>query len=250
MNARTSDSLSDLCDGARYARIQAALPKGSSALTSILFFDEIQRDEKGIVSGEGIIIVGGFFKKDARESSYAKVSLGTFPTFHIPKADATRVVVAKFKKAMRASQHAAIAQCYRDYNAKGGHIIPLQTGRQVYFPKAVVLAIFADFPATQKVTLTGSACPKCFTPQDRMSRGRRLDNEVICVSNVTFINVLVKKCYIPINLWVKCDIMYLKGASTSHTPCYGAKKGKHFAAANERKGKERVGQWRTRSEKG
>ena len=189
LNARTSDTLSDFCEGARYARIQAAIPKGSSALTSILFFDEIQRDQKGIVSGEGIIIVGGFFKKDARESSYAKLSLGTFPKFHIPKANATRVVVAKFKKAMRASQHAAIAQCYRDYNAKGGHVITLQTGRQVYFPKAVILAVYADFPATQKVTLTGSACPKCFTPQDRMSLGRSLDNEVVCVINVTFIKI-------------------------------------------------------------
>ena len=196
MNARTSDVLSDFCDGARYGRIQAAIPKGSSALTSVLFFDEIQRDEKGFVSGEGIIIVGGFFMKDARESSYAKVSLGTFPKTDITKANANRVVVKKFKKAVRASQHAAIAQCYRDYNVKGGHIINLQTGRQVYFPKAVVLAVFADFPATQKVTLTGSACPKCFTPQDKMSRGRSLDNEVICAMNVTFINFGVAQCYI------------------------------------------------------
>ena len=189
LNARTSEFFADLCDGARYARIQATLPVGTSALTSILFFDEIQRDEKGFVSGEGIIIVGGFFTKDARESSYAKVSLGTFPKLGFAQKEGNRVVVKRFKKALRASQHAAIAQCYRDYNAKGGHIIPLQTGRQVYFPKAVVLAIFADFPATQKVTLTGSACPKCFTPQDRMSRGRSLDNEVVCVINVTFINI-------------------------------------------------------------
>jgi hypothetical protein len=60
LNATSSDTLADLCDGARYTRIQATLPIGTSALTSILFFDEIQRDEKGFVSGEGIIIVGGF----------------------------------------------------------------------------------------------------------------------------------------------------------------------------------------------
>ncbi len=85
LNARTSEALADLCDGARYARIQATLPVGTSALTSILFFDEIQRDEKGFVSGEGIIIVGGFFTKDAWESSYAKVSLGSFPKLCITK---------------------------------------------------------------------------------------------------------------------------------------------------------------------
>lgn len=76
-------------------------------------------------------MVGGFFSKDARESSYAKVSVGTFPKLPIKKADANRVVVKKFKKALRASQHAAIANCYREYNAKGGRIVPLQTGDQV-----------------------------------------------------------------------------------------------------------------------
>ncbi len=178
LNARSSDSLDDFCDGARYARIQASLPVGTSALTSVLFFDEIQRDEKGFVSGDGIIIVGGFFSKDARESSYAKVSLGTFPKLGVSQADAKRVVVQRFKKAMRAAQHAAIAQCYRDYNERGGHILNLQSGQQVYFPKAVVLAVYADYPATQKITLTGSACPMCFTRLGKMSQGRSLDNEV------------------------------------------------------------------------
>ena len=76
-------------------------------------------------------MVGGFFSKEARESSYAKVSIGTFPKVPIRKADANRVVVKKFKKALRASQHAAIAKCYSDYNAKGGRILTLKTGTQV-----------------------------------------------------------------------------------------------------------------------
>ena len=76
-------------------------------------------------------MVGGFFSKEARESSYAKVSIGTFPKVPIRKADANRVVVKKFKKALRASQHAAVAKCYSDYNAKGGRILTLQTGNQV-----------------------------------------------------------------------------------------------------------------------
>ncbi len=75
----------------------------------------------------------------------------------------------RFKKAMRASQHAAIAKCYRDYNAKGGHIINLQTGQQVYFPKAGDLEVYADYPATQKITLKGSACPMCFTPLGKIN---------------------------------------------------------------------------------
>jgi hypothetical protein len=85
----------------------------------------------GFVTGEGAIVLGGFFSKEARESSYAKVSIGTFPKLPIRKADAHRVVVKKFKKTLRASQHAAIAKCYSDYNAKGGRILTLQSGTQV-----------------------------------------------------------------------------------------------------------------------
>ena len=76
---RNQSRYDDFIDGERLHRIQAALLKGAAALTSILFFDEINRDEKGFDTGDGVIIVGGFFGKHARESSYAKASLGTFP---------------------------------------------------------------------------------------------------------------------------------------------------------------------------
>ena len=127
-----------------------------------------------ILAGEGIIIVGGFFAKEAREPSYAKMSLGTFPKLGFRKEDMNRVVVKKFTKAVRAAQHAAIANCYREYNAKGGRVLTVQSEQQVYFPKAIVLAIYADFPATQKITLTGSACPMCFTAARNMGAGRSL----------------------------------------------------------------------------
>ena len=45
--ATDSELLTDFSDGARYHRIQQALPEGTCALTSVLFFDEIQRDAKG-----------------------------------------------------------------------------------------------------------------------------------------------------------------------------------------------------------
>ncbi len=73
-------------------------------------------------------MVGGFFSKEARESSYAKVSIGTFPKVPIRKADANRVAVKKIKKALRASQ-AYLHRLF--YNAKGGRILTLQTGTQV-----------------------------------------------------------------------------------------------------------------------
>jgi hypothetical protein len=53
----------DYADGERLARIDATLPAGAAALTSILFFDEINRDAKGFATGDGAIIVGGFFNR-------------------------------------------------------------------------------------------------------------------------------------------------------------------------------------------
>ena len=42
------------------------LEAGAAALTSVLFFDEINRDSKGFVSADGVIIVGGFFNRCTR----------------------------------------------------------------------------------------------------------------------------------------------------------------------------------------
>jgi hypothetical protein len=82
---RTTHEYDDFADGERLHRIQAALPPGTAALTCILFFDEINRDNKGFATGDGAIIVGGFFDRHARESSYAKASIGTFPCVSFPK---------------------------------------------------------------------------------------------------------------------------------------------------------------------
>ena len=60
-------------------------------------------------------------------------------------------------------------QCFDRFNARGGCILKLQTGEEVYFPRAVLLAIYGDHPAVCKVTLTGSACPSCYTPRTRMA---------------------------------------------------------------------------------
>ena len=80
-----SDSLDDFCHGEKMKRIFEALPRHTSALSSILYFDELYLDEKGHVSGEGAIVVGAFFNKAARNSTYAKACFGTFPSFPIPQ---------------------------------------------------------------------------------------------------------------------------------------------------------------------
>ena len=77
--------LDDFCHGEKMNRIFNAIPKNTCALSAILFFDEINRDQKGFVTGEGAVVVGAFFNKEARESTYAKASFGTFPKLPIPK---------------------------------------------------------------------------------------------------------------------------------------------------------------------
>jgi hypothetical protein len=87
--------LADYCNGDRLKRIHAALPPGSVALTCTLFFDEINRDQKRFNTGDGGIVVGGFFRSHVRESTDAKVSFCTFPkaTFGHKNRGLTRVGV-------------------------------------------------------------------------------------------------------------------------------------------------------------
>ena len=55
--------LADFHDGERMRRIHEELPKGAVALTSVPFFDEINLDQKGYRTGDGVVLMGGFFKK-------------------------------------------------------------------------------------------------------------------------------------------------------------------------------------------
>ena len=79
-------------------------------------------------------------------------------------------MVKDFRLALRRAQHAAIFECFRKFNQKGGAIVPLQSGQYMYFARACILAIYADQPAARKCSLTGSACPVCYTPETRMSQ--------------------------------------------------------------------------------
>ena len=47
--ARDSYWYEDFCDGERMHRVENALPYGSAALSSIIFFDGIHRDVKGFI---------------------------------------------------------------------------------------------------------------------------------------------------------------------------------------------------------
>jgi hypothetical protein len=143
----------DFADGERLRRITEELPSGAAALTSILFFDEINLDQKGYQTGDGVIIMGRFFNRKARESLFAKYSLGTLPSIAVAKVNQHRVAYIRFSRELRARCHAAILACYTDFNQKGGAMLCLQyDDRLMYFPRAVILAVYADFPA-------GVVCP-------------------------------------------------------------------------------------------
>ena len=88
----------------------------------------------GFATGEGVIVVGGFYNKAARESSFAKMSLGTLPKAAFPVPNQNLKVVKEFVEALRVSQHKAIYDCFRYYNAQGGRVLTLQFGAQVKSP--------------------------------------------------------------------------------------------------------------------
>ena len=159
----------DFCNGARFRRIHEAIPPGSRALPCLLFFDECNRDEKGFDTGDGGIVVAAFLRKRLRESTHAKKSFATFPKVQFPNCNRNNVAVKKFQVQLRQHRLRAIYNCFKHFNETGGAIVRLQHGPLVYFSRAVILAVYADQPAATKCTMTGSACPVCFTSQGKMS---------------------------------------------------------------------------------
>ena len=55
--AAAPDYYDDFCDGSRMQRVERELPQGTSALGCVLFFDEINRDEKGNLGRRQICFV-------------------------------------------------------------------------------------------------------------------------------------------------------------------------------------------------
>ena len=164
----------DFADGAKLHRIYKALPGGTAALTAILFFDSINRDAKGFSKGDGVILVGAFFKKHARESSLAKVSLGSLPPIHIAKTNTKLKVAEDFTKAARKFFYSCIYETFAKFNATNGAKCELQNGDVVHFSKAIILAIYTDQPAATKCSVTDSACPQCYTARHIMGTPARV----------------------------------------------------------------------------
>lgn len=125
----------------------------------------INRDKKGYNKGDGALIVGAFFRKYARESVLAKISLGTFPNINIAPKNKNKKAAVDFVKSSRQFFHHEMVKCFDEFNRSIGKMITLQTGRKMTFSKAIILAIYGDFPAASKCTVTGSACPQCFRMQ-------------------------------------------------------------------------------------
>ncbi len=96
------------------------------------------------------------------------MSLGAFPPIHIAKTNAKLKAAEDFTKATRAFFHSCIYQCYADFNATNGVLVQLQHGEVLHISKAIILAMYTDQPAATKCSITGSACPQCYTAQNIM----------------------------------------------------------------------------------
>ncbi len=105
---------------------------------------------QGFDTGDGVIIVGGFYTKIARESSYAKISLGTIPKVKFPEPNKKLKAVVDFVEELRVSQHKAIFDCFRRYNAAGGRVLTLQSKKQVLikFKKYCTSSLFTSIHNT------------------------------------------------------------------------------------------------------
>jgi hypothetical protein len=114
----------------------------------------INRDKKGYNKGDGALIVGAFFRKNARESALAKLSLGTFPTIPIAPQNVNRVAADLFVRAARQHFHHEILKCFDAFNRGGGRTVQLQNGQRMRFSKSIILAIYADYPAARNCTVT------------------------------------------------------------------------------------------------
>jgi len=110
-----------------------------------------------------VFVIGAFFNKRARETSAAKASLGAFPPILIAPKNATLKRAVAFQKDSRIFFHAAIYQCFDNFNRSSGTVVTLQNGIKMNMAKAIILAIYCDHPAARKCCLCGSACPQCFT---------------------------------------------------------------------------------------
>ena len=66
----------DFHDGARMRRIHEELPAGAVALTSVLFFDEIELDKKGFITGDGGGVNRWIFQQKGKRKFVCEVLSG------------------------------------------------------------------------------------------------------------------------------------------------------------------------------
>ncbi len=93
----------------------------------------INRDKKGYNKGDGALIVGAFFRKYARESVLAKISLGTFPNINIAPKNKSKKAAVDFVKSSRQFFHHEMLKCFDEFNRSEGKTITLQTGEKMTF---------------------------------------------------------------------------------------------------------------------
>jgi hypothetical protein len=69
------------------------------------------------------------------------------PAIEMTGQNAKKICYIRFARELRAKCHAAIRDCYIRFNNAGVAVLKLQSGRILYFARAVILSVYGDFPA-------------------------------------------------------------------------------------------------------
>ena len=96
------------------------------------------------------------------------ISLCTFGKLVFSGRNNTRKVAKLFKSKLDHICLRAILSRFHHFNERGGAFVRMNN-QIIHFERACLVGIFADLPASTKLTLTGSSCNTCFLPRDRMA---------------------------------------------------------------------------------
>jgi hypothetical protein len=74
----------------------------------------------------------------------------------------------------------------------GGAILTLQDKSLIYFPRACIYAIYADYPAAAKCALTVKACPVCYTKECNMAVEQTWNVVYRCDGDMAYKKIMYK----------------------------------------------------------
>ena len=96
------------------------------------------------------------------------ISLCTFGKLVFAGKNNGRIAAKHFKSKLDHICLRAILSRFNHFNERGGAFVRMND-QIIHFERACLVGIFADLPASTKLTLTGSSCNTCYLSRDRMA---------------------------------------------------------------------------------